>query len=83
MALVRYLEDDHDIIVRSVMETLEATRDDVSEDAVVRRVEREILKELRYRPVPAGLGKFICNLWIRRGPVLATVIGTLLLLSML
>ena len=49
MALVRYLEDDHDIIVQSVMETLEATRDDVSEDAVVRRVEREILKELRYR----------------------------------
>ena len=65
-ALVRYLHHDRDILVASILETLQATGDDVTERQVEQRVERELLEDLRWRPTLTGPARIAGTLWIHR-----------------
>lgn len=76
-SLDRYLERDADILVSAIAETLEATRDEVTEADIERRLEQTILEELRWRPRLSGWRRGLAVLWISR----RALIGTLALLA--
>ncbi len=68
-ALVRYLEHDRDILVDSIVETLRATRDEITEQQAEERLEREILNDLRWRPTVRGPARLAAWFWVSRRPL--------------
>ena len=66
-SLDRYLERDGAILVEAIAETLHATRDDVTEADIERRLEETILDELRWRPRLVGWRRHVATIWVSRG----------------
>ncbi len=78
-----YFETDREVMIAAARETLAATRDETDDTKIARRIEQELLDGLRLTDPPAGPGKLLSRLYMRRGAVTAGVTLLAILASIL
>ena len=74
-----YFDAERDVMIEATRQTLEATREDVSDDRIAETLDRELMEALRYpaRPDPGVLAR----LYVNRGRVAVGAVSLALALA--